>query len=476
VTVRAPLKYVDVNTLTEMSTAEVTAWVNHLCYLYGGSPSVTLTVDTGTDPVIVNLNPVLTGYTGTLATGGSITVSADFERSGGYYAWEAFDNNYDNEWDTYNDGEEHELKIVYGEAKTVTKITIGKTPNGIHYLPSSFTFEGSNDGSAWTNLLTVTGFRAYSVGVQAEFGLTSTGSYTQYRLLTTDSHSSTYIAIGKFECWGYGTAAPVAALSDTRKSAGALSNPATAFVAEASTTEPGTVTVTYDRVAQTYASVTPTADSGTTWPVYWDTASKSIIAMPIADIKDTFLHPAIDKLIAASESDTTAGTYTITTSATAATGYTNISTDAVFIDTRADTSAYSAAGIPETVDQPTTITSYFLHRRNQGSDGFGSLATPLIIADSGQTLTAQTTEGVIEGLFLEWIRETASESADGYKIVYSLATSGGNTRGTGMVDTRLNGAGDYQTLAAGIDDYRSQEFPNGSAVTISTYNLRITKA
>jgi hypothetical protein len=95
VTVRAPLKYVDVNTLTEMSTAEVTAWVNHLCYLYGGSPSVTLTVDTGTDPVIVNLNPVLTGYTGTLATGGSITVSADFERSGGYYAWEAFDDNYE---------------------------------------------------------------------------------------------------------------------------------------------------------------------------------------------------------------------------------------------------------------------------------------------------------------------------------------------------------------------------------------------
>jgi hypothetical protein len=47
VTVRTPLKYVDVNTLQEMSTDEVTAWVNHICYLYGGSPSVTLTVDTG---------------------------------------------------------------------------------------------------------------------------------------------------------------------------------------------------------------------------------------------------------------------------------------------------------------------------------------------------------------------------------------------------------------------------------------------
>jgi hypothetical protein len=318
VTVRAPLKYVDANTLTEMSTDEVTAWVNHICYLYGGSPSVTLTVDTG-------------------------------------------------------------------------------------------------------------------------------------------------------------SAQNLQAMSDTRLQAGAVSNSATAFVAEATTAEPSTVTITYDRVAQTYASVTPTVDSGTTWPVYWDTASKSIIAMSIADIKDTFLHPAIDKLIAASESDTTAGTYTITTSATAGAGYTNVSTDAVFIDTRANTALYSAAGIPETLDQPATVTSYFLHRRNQGSDGFGSLATPLIIADSGQTLTAQTTEGVIEGLFLEWIRETASESSDGYQIVYSLATSGGNTRGTGMVDTRLNGAGDYQTLQVG-DDYRSQEFPNGSAATISTYNLRITKA
>ena len=317
-TVRAPLKYVDANTLQEMSTAEVTAWLDHICYLYGGSPSVTLTVDTG-------------------------------------------------------------------------------------------------------------------------------------------------------------SAQNLQAMSDTRLQAGAASTNASAFVAEGTTAEPATVTVTYDRVAQTYASVSPTSDTGTTWPVYFDSSSKSIIAMSLADIKDTFLHPAIDKLIAASESDTTAGTFTVTTSATAATGYTNISTNAIFTDTRADTSAYAASGIPETLDQPTTVTNYFLHRRNQGSDGFGSLATPLIIADSGQTLTAQTTEAVIEGLFLEWIRETASESGDGYQIVYSLATSGGNTRGTAMVDTRLNGSGNYQTRQVG-DDYRSQEFPNGSAATITTYNLRITKA
>ena len=317
-TVRSPLKYDDANTLKEMSSDEVTAWVNHICYLYGGNPSVTLTVDTG-------------------------------------------------------------------------------------------------------------------------------------------------------------SAQNLQAMSDTRLKAGAASTSTSAFVAEGTTAEPATVTVTYDRVNQNYASVSPTVDTGTTWPVYFDSSTNSIQAMSLADIKDTFLHPAIDKLISASESDTTAGTFTITDSSTAATGYTVVdASNAVFTDTRADTSAYTSGGIPETLDQPTTVTNYFLHRRNQGSDGFSSLATPLIISDDLE-LTAQTTETVIEGLFTEWIRETASESADGYKIVYSMATSGGNTRGTAMVDTRLNGSGNYQTRQVG-DDYRSQEFPNGSAATITTYNLRITKA
>jgi len=317
-TVRSPLKYDDANTLQEMSTSEVTAWVNHICYLYGGNPSVTLTVDTG-------------------------------------------------------------------------------------------------------------------------------------------------------------SAQNLQAMSDTRLKAGATSQNPHAFIAEGSTAEPATVTVTYDRVAQTYASVSPTVDTGTTWPVYFDSSTNSIQAMPLGDIKDTFLHPAIDKLITASESDTTAGTFTITSSSTAATNYTVVdASNSVFTDTRADTSAYAASGIPETLDQPTTITNYFLHRRNQGSDGFGSLATPLIISGDLE-LTVQTTEAVIEGLFLEWIRETASESGDGYQIVYSVGTSGGNTRGTAMVDTKLNGSGNYQTRQVS-DDYRSQEFPNGSPATIATYNLRITKA
>ena len=47
--------------------------------------------------------------------------------------------------------------------------------------------------------------------------------------------------------------------------------------------------------------------------------------------------------------------------------------------------------------------------------------------------------------------------------------------GQTMVDTRLNGSGNYQTLLAGLDDYRAQEFPNGSPATINTYTFKITQ-
>ena len=262
----------------------------------------------------------------------------------------------------------------------------------------------------------------------------------------------------------------LAAMSDTRKMAGAVSTNASAFVAEGTTAEPGTQTVSYDKVTQTLTTsgVGQTADSGTTFPVYYD-GSGNIQAMNLTDFKDTFIEPAIDLLIAGTESNDTGGTYSITTSSTAATGYTNVSTTAVFVDTRANTSLYTSGGIPETLDQPQTITSYFLHRRN-GADSTPSRNLLLINGDNdlqeGATATMKTLIG-------NWIRYDAANTS-GQKITYTMATSGGNTRGTAMVDTRLNGAGNYQTRQVG-DDYRSQEFPNGSAATITTYNLRIAK-
>jgi len=42
-----------------------------------------------------------------------------------------------------------------------------------------------------------------------------------------------------------------------------------------------------------------------------------------------------------------------------------------------------------------------------------------------------------------------------------------------MVNTILNGSGNYQQRFVNADDYRAQEFPNGSVTTASTTFLKI---
>jgi hypothetical protein len=43
-----------------------------------------------------------------------------------------------------------------------------------------------------------------------------------------------------------------------------------------------------------------------------------------------------------------------------------------------------------------------------------------------------------------------------------------------MVDTRLTGgSGNYTQRFVTVDDYRAQEFPDGTPTTINTYNLKV---
>ena len=51
-------------------------------------------------------------------------------------------------------------------------------------------------------------------------------------------------------------------ISDTRMQAGAMSTDVSAFPPESTTAEPSVVTVTYDKVSEARASVSPTADTG----------------------------------------------------------------------------------------------------------------------------------------------------------------------------------------------------------------------
>ena len=260
-------------------------------------------------------------------------------------------------------------------------------------------------------------------------------------------------------------------ISDTRKQAGAVSTSNSSFPAESSTQEPQTVTVNFDKITNTTTTSTPTADTGKTFPVYYN-SSGQIQAMSLTDFKDTIIHPAINLLASGTVSATAAGTYHISTSASVS-GSTEVSgaNTAVFIDTRADTSAYSAGSIPETQDQPTTIQNNYL-QRIEGTDA--SYTEPYFL--DGSNNIQEFTTANFDALLQAWIKSTAAGSTDGFAISYNLGTSGsGQTRGSGMADTILDGSGNYQTRQEN-DDYRAQEFPNGSVTTANTYNLRINKS
>ena len=191
--------------------------------------------------------------------------------------------------------------------------------------------------------------------------------------------------------------------------------------------------------------------------------SGNIQAMTYAEMEETFFTPAVNLLADGSDRP---GTFRIHT-ATSLSGHTLTSSDAIFLDTRANVGAYAAAGIPETVDQPTTVTSYYLFSTDAASAVTHKI--PFYIDNTNKNIN-QYTQSEWNAILLAGIRHTASEIS-GVKLSYNVNGSG-NNKGSGMVNTKLNGAGNYQTLQVG-DDYRSQEFPNGSVATIATHRLKL---
>jgi hypothetical protein len=111
-----------------------------------------------------------------------------------------------------------------------------------------------------------------------------------------------------------------------------------------------------------------------------------------------------------------------------------------------------------------------LHRRD-GTDNTPA-RIPLFV-NSGNNLQEFSASN-INTLVGDWLRFTAAHDTSGYKLSYNIGASGnGSVRGSAMTDTKLDGSGLFQTLQVNIDDYRSQEFPNGTAQNISLNNLRI---
>jgi len=252
--------------------------------------------------------------------------------------------------------------------------------------------------------------------------------------------------------------------SDTRRTAGAYRTFTTRFPTEGETNEPGTVTVNYSRIDEAVAAVSePTDTNSRLYPLFNN--SGNLQSMSRTDMYDTFILPAIDTMTTGSTGTSQAGTYRIHTS-TSLSGHTLISSTPVFSDTRANTGAYTAGGIPETLDQPFTVTNFYLFRINGSATSY---TTPVFLRSDNDIQTYSS--GNFDNILQDLVRYAAA-SKTGTRIRYSINGSGSN-RGSGMTNTVLNGSGNYQTRFVNSNDYRAQEFPNGSAITANTYFLRI---
>lgn len=262
-----------------------------------------------------------------------------------------------------------------------------------------------------------------------------------------------------------GSGGNLGTINDTRLIAGAGTTDVTNFDTAAETPNVSTTTVGYARISQSVnTSLASWTDASYSYPLYYDAGN--LREMTAADFADTFIIPAIDTLTSGSTGTAQAGTYHISTSSSVA-GSTLVSGTPVFVDTRANAAAYTAGGIPETLDQPTTITNYYLHRIN--SAGAAGHELPVCYTKSGTNLY-QTPSATFQSALTTMINYYAAE-VTGTRIRYSINGTGTN-RGSAMTDTKLNSS-TYLQRYVNTDDYRTQEVPSGSATTISTNYLRI---
>lgn len=261
---------------------------------------------------------------------------------------------------------------------------------------------------------------------------------------------------------------------DRRYQAGAASTDATDYDTEAETDDISAVDTTYDKIDQTTGTQTQPADTNNiAFPIYQ--SSGNIYAMTYADFQDTFIKPAIDTIAGSYVNANQAGTYYVSTSNSVA-GMTLVSTTPIFVDTRADAAAYTDDGIAETQDQPTTINSYYLHQIDSSQPSYTQV--PMYVRNTNYDLQTYT-DANFDTLLQNAMRHTTINTV-GYRLSYTIggtAGAGESNRG-GIADTYLSGtsADGYTTYFGGADDYRSQEFPNGTPATRQTYYFKIVQS
>jgi hypothetical protein len=260
-------------------------------------------------------------------------------------------------------------------------------------------------------------------------------------------------------------------MTDTRYQAGASTTDVTNFDTAAETPDISVVTVNYSRLTQTVnAGAIPPDTSNLAWPIYFD--GTDFRAMNSTDFYDTFVAPALSRIQGDRDTATyPAGSYFVSTSTTVVNA-SLVSATPIFTDTRANAAAYTAGGIPEVRDQPTTINNYYLHRAQTSAAGVDVGLLPLYV-NAGDENIYQHTLASWTATLGPWLQYYTNVGGSGFR--YNVNPAGpGTIVGTTMVNTILNGssAAGYTQRFVNANDYRTQEFPNGTAVVANTYALR----
>jgi len=256
----------------------------------------------------------------------------------------------------------------------------------------------------------------------------------------------------------------LASMYDTRMSAGASLSSVSSFHPESSTAEPGNVSVEYDKITQTLQTAgVPSDTSNIRFPIYQ--SGGNIHAMTLTDMYETFAQDAVDTIMAQLP-------YKIHTHVVPPTGYSLVSSTPVFSNTIANVSAYSYGSIPEAVDQPTTVTNYYLNVKTGVTP---SSSIGLMYIDASQNVR-EYTQAQLDVVLKELIRYACRDLTN-HKLRF-ITSLNGNTEtvlGSGLTNTKLDGDGNYQQRYVNTDDYRTQEFPNGTSTATHTYYLKARK-
>ena len=278
------------------------------------------------------------------------------------------------------------------------------------------------------------------------------------------------------------TGGNLASITDNRMIAGAMETRTAAdggFASSANTPNISSILGgTYDRINTTESASPPALPTDTNlhrFQILMTPTAGDLQSMDLADCVEYFIQPAIALITSGTVSAAAGGAYHISTS-NSVSGSTLVSSTPVFVDTRANASLYTSGGIGETLDQPTTVNNYYVHKITPAAN------TPSFMPVYWDYTNGDIREmplSMFDDIFGPMIQNMAVNGSGiaGFntKITYNVNGSG-NTMGTVMADTRLSGssASGYTQRFVSSSDYRTQEFPNGTPTTNQSHTLRTT--